>query len=248
MLTEADDAIRAIDIPERMQLASAGLPMLPSYDGNLAPYIPEEDLDDAAAWMCAPNRISKRTTDLFLTRDDSGEYPPLHDEFVTAVRNTVKFTNVEFLEVPFIWNYRSDFLVYYDPTLPDQERTTVLLALREIWKVSNLSVKYRSFANRKQILRSLYSSLDVEDDYFEDIYGSLENVEEVADASDWLAMKYSARISDVNATRDAADEDRPTKVKRASRESRYHNAKRSAVSNFAKVRSSHILYQLESFR
>ncbi|KAL8281073.1 hypothetical protein RQP46_006431 [Phenoliferia psychrophenolica] len=238
MLTPADDLIRAVDIPERMQLASAGLPGLTSYDGNLAPYILEDELDEAATWMCAANRISKRTTDLFLTRDDVGDYPPLHDEFVTAVRNTIKFMNVEFLEVPFIWNYRSDFLVHYDPSLPSEpvdERTIVLLDLGDIWKISNLSVKYRAFTNRKQILRSLYSSLDVEDDYFEDIYGSLESVEEVADASDWLAMKYSARIADVNATRDAGEEDRPTKVKRASRESRYNNAKRSAISNFAKA-------------
>lgn len=236
MLTEADDAIRAIDIPERMQLASAGLPTLPPTDEGLAPYIAEDDLDEATAWMAAPGRISKNTTDAFLTRDDVGNFPPLHDEFITAVRNAIKFMNVDFLEVPFIWDHRSDFLVYYDPTRSGSERQVMLLNLDDLWNLSALSIKYRSFAHRKQNLRSLYSSLDVEDDYFEDIYGSLENVEEVADASDWLAMKYSGRIADINASRDGADDDRPTKVKRASRESQYENAKRNAVSNLAKVR------------
>ncbi|KAK4704537.1 transcription elongation factor SPT6, partial [Phenoliferia sp. Uapishka_3] len=231
MLTEADDAIRAIDIPERMQLASAGLPSFPPTESGPAPYIAEEDLEEAATWMASPGRISARATDMFLNRDDNGNLPPLHDTFLQAVQNTIKFMNVEFLEVPFIWNHRTDFLVFSDPSVPGE--TVVLLELADLWRISALSVKYRSFANRKQDLRNLYSSLDVEDDYFEDIYGSLDNVEEVADANDWLAMKYAQRIAEVNAVRDGAEELR--KVKRATRESRYENAKRSVISKLAEA-------------
>lgn len=236
MLTEADDAIRAIDIPERMQLASAGIPSLRPTEAGPAPFIADEDIDDAVAWVST--RISPRISTVFLAKNHGNSHP-LHNEFITALKNTLRFINIEFLEVPFIQSHRADFLVHYEPDrLPEADRETVLLEMSELWTVSTLSVKYRAFANRKQDLRKLFNSLDVEDDYFEDIYNGLESIEEVADANDWLAMKYSARIAEVKAAKDGLEDEGHVRVKRATRESRYENAKRSVVSKFAEVRPS----------
>ncbi|KAM0753127.1 transcription elongation factor Spt6 [Meredithblackwellia eburnea MCA 4105] len=232
MLTEADDLIRQVDIPERMQLASTGIPSLPSIDGSPVPFIAEEDLDDAALWMS--HRVSKRCTDQFLSRDHRGGYPPLHTPFLEALKNVIKFINIEFLEVPFIWNYRSDFIFYFIPAAHgSDEQTIVFLNMDDLWRVAALSIKYRAFAHKKQELRKLFNSLDVVDDYFEDVYGAMESVEEVSDTHDWLAMKYSTKIAEVKTAKDLEDNEGTSKMKRATRESRYDNARRSVVSKLA---------------
>lgn len=233
MLTEEDDAIRAIDIPERMQLASESLPALPPTENGPAPYIPEEDLDEATAWMAS--RVSPRCTEDFLMKDLDGNFPRLHDEYLEAIKSAIRFLNVNFLEVPFIWHHRSDFLVHFDANATDPSvRNIAFLNQADLWRISALSVKYRALAHRRTELRTLFDQLDVEDDYFEDIFSALESVEEVADANDWLAMKYLAKLAEVKSMKEV-DEDGPARVKRATRESLYDKAKRNLVSKLAEV-------------
>ena len=236
MLTEKDDKIRLLDIPERMQLASAGLPELEALEnGAPAPFIAEEDLEEAAAWMSS--RISPRCIEDFLLKEDlSGEYPVLHDKFLKAVADAIRFLNVDFLEVPFIWHHRSDFLVHHDPTANDPSlRNLAFLDQADLWRISALSIKYRALVHRKNDLKALFDQLDVEDDYFDEIVSALESVEEVADASDWLAMKYATKLAEIKEMKDGENDEAPKK-KRAARESRYENAKRNVVSKLAEVR------------
>lgn len=234
MLTDKDDKIRLLDVPERMQLASAGLPELePLENGAPAPFIAEEDLEEAAAWMSS--RISPRCTEDFLLKDFDSEYPILHDEFLKAVSDAIRFLNIDFLEVPFIWHHRSDFLVHYNPAANDPSLQNIaFLNQADLWRISALSIKYRAVVHRKNGLKALFDQLEAEDEYFDEIFSALESVEEVADANDWIAMKYSARLAEIKEVREGENEEAPKK-KRATRESRYENAKRNVVSKLAEV-------------
>lgn len=242
MLTAADDAIRQLDIPERMQLASAGIPTLPLDSNDApAPFIDPLDLDEATSWM--QSRISSRCNEEFLLKDVDGEDSKLEPLFLEAVKNAIKFINLEFLEVPFLLHHRSDFFVHYDPeeTNPD-DRTTVFLDQTELWRISALSVKFRAFANRKQELRKTFEALDLpvteEVDYFENLLVAVETVEEVADLTEWVAMKYERQLKEAKADEERERSDGKVRYKRAGRDSIYQDIKKSRVSNLANVSSS----------
>lgn len=241
MLTAADDAIRQLDIPERMQLASAGIPTLPpDTDDAPAPYIDPLDLDEATAWM--QTRISSRCNEEFLLKDIDGEDSKLEPLFLEAVKNAIRFINLEFLEVPFLLHHRSDFFVHYDPEEPNpDDRTTVFLDQTELWKICALSVKFRAFAHRKQELRKTVDSLDLpapeEDDYFENLIVAVESVEEVADLTEWVAMKYERKLKEAKADQERERSDGVVRYKRAGRDSAYQDAKKGRVSQLADVSS-----------
>lgn len=237
LLTDADNLIRDLDIPERLQLASAGLPSFPPIDGAPAPYISEDDLSEATQWMST--RISARCTEEYVIKDEDNNRPTLYPLYLEAVQNAIKFINIEFLEVPFIYHHRSDFLVHYDQNNPDpRNRNIALLNQEDLWNMSALCIKYRALNYRRSELRKLWDELeDVEDDYFETLYQNLESVEEVADLNEWVAMKYATQVMDLKDKRERESADGVVKkIKRATRESGYLNAKKSVVTKLADVR------------
>lgn len=212
MLTESDDLIRSLDIPERMQLSSVGLvapstilpppphvpkpkpaptfdengeeiPAPPAEDdeeepapeiGAVPPFIAPADLPAAAAWMS--QRISPRATQEFVLRSANGQLPALHDEFVTAVKDVVRFINVDFFEVPFIWAHRGDYLVAQGGG--DDGEDKAFLDLEECWNIAALSIKWRALAMRKAELRKTFNALDTKDEYFEELFEAASDVTE----------------------------------------------------------------------
>ena len=251
-MTTEDDAIRALDIPERMQLASVGLPAEELTEDDLpAPFIAEEDIIEATSWMS--QRISTRCTDAFILSGDDDQLPKYNEEFILAVSNAITFINVNFLEVPYIWSHRADYFVTY-PKKAKQEQDggeveegeepegritsepVFLLNSEELWTINALSIKYRAFAHRKSELFNSYAALEVEDEYFDESFRGLESVEEVSDLGEWMAMKYSAKLREIKQLERENDFDNaPLRLKRASREDRYESAKNSIVSQFAQV-------------
>ncbi|KDE06243.1 hypothetical protein MVLG_03402 [Microbotryum lychnidis-dioicae p1A1 Lamole] len=226
MLTEEDEAIRALDIPERMQIASAGLPTFEDGDedaGITQRFIQEEDLELAAEWMST--RISLRAHEHFIMRDSSGDRPPHHDAFITAIKNVVRFMNIELLEPPFIWAHRADYLVVRDG------RDIALLDHDDLWRISALSIKYRALLHRKRELKAHFNQLEVEDDYFDETLDAVESVEEVSDANEWMSMKYYNELEQIRAAR-GQESDLPSR-RRATRESAYQHAKKEFVSDLA---------------
>ena len=115
MLTAEDDKIRRLDVPERLQVASAGLPDFRFDDSaTLVPLIPESEVPTAARWMS--ERLGRDITEQYLLQDaSSGALPPLHAEFLTAVEHVVRFLNIDVLEPPHIWHHRADYL-FHAPT------------------------------------------------------------------------------------------------------------------------------------
>lgn len=140
-------------------------------------YIPEPfpafpPVESAAVWI-AP-RISSRTRTFLAPKLES--YPgadiqpaeeDLHRRFVEAVQRVLNYLFVEHLEVPFIWEHRRDYIVFYRkdeqgnaPSATDSGSGLVrLLERNELWKVYELGTKYRSLMRRKEALDATWAKL-----------------------------------------------------------------------------------------
>ncbi|KAK4048952.1 Transcription elongation factor spt6 [Microbotryomycetes sp. JL201] len=243
MLTEADDIVRRVDIPERMQLQSATIKM-PETDeqGNLLPFIPVTELPAAAEWVST--RLGSAVAEQFLVQNDQDEYPPLHKPFMDCLEAVLKFINVDFLEIPFIVQHRADYLVHHEQVAEGQEPVPdkPLLTREDLWHVEAQSIKYRAFADKRRELRQLFLSLNVDhDEYFDECFEGLESVEEVADLSEWVSTRYATKLAELREQREQDEraalevEGMPVRKKRATRESAYDIAKKSSIAKFAQL-------------
>ncbi|CEQ42697.1 SPOSA6832_04539 [Sporobolomyces salmonicolor] len=240
MLTAEDDKIRTIDIPERLQLASTGLPEpVIGETGELEPLIPEEELRGAVLWMAT--NMPREAIEKFVMKDDLGNTPPLYDAFLDAIEAVLRFVNIDFLEPPFIWHHRSEYLVHFPPGAPHPD---FLLLEDDLWRISALSIKYRSFIARRNTLKSTFRDLQVEDAYFDELMDQLTTVEEIADAQARLSMKYGSKLAEVKKAKELEEEDgadgeatapKQPKYKRVTRETRYKTAKQSIVAKLAEA-------------
>lgn len=246
MLTEADEAIRLLDIPERTQLASTSL----ANANSTEPLLNSEELDRAADWVS--QRISDRCNDSFLHKDRHGFFPVLKEPFVVAVKDVLEFFLSKYFEVPFVFMHRQDYITHHNPGADEAERNVQFLTREELWKIHTLSLKYVALLDRKKGLKRLFDKLDAEDEYFEECYSRIQSVEEVSDLMQWLTLKYGSRLreaqADVREDADAlaadlasdalrnaggADVQKAVRYKKASRESRYERAKGSVISKLA---------------
>ncbi|KAI0035919.1 transcription elongation factor SPT6 [Vararia minispora EC-137] len=230
-LTEDDDIIRAQDIPERMQLATSTLSHAATLSIQQA--LTEDDLDDAAPWVLT--RLSKRKERDFFRAD--GQYFHLLQDLVSAITYSLRFLFVQEFEVPYIWTHKRDFISYFNP---QESRVRIdLLSQDELWRVQALGQKYRSLLERRQALWSMHSRLGVTDEYFDEMQRKLETVEMVADATEWLSMKYkgggpkSKTHFDLHFHDDVEEPAEQRKRKLPSRTSAYNVAKNSVVGKLA---------------
>ena len=230
MLTEDDDLIRAQDIPERMQLATSSL----SSSSTLSLHMPltEEDLGGAAMWVTQKLSLQKNLD--FFSSD--GVHQHLKGELVMAVTFTLRQIFIEEYEVPYIWVHKRDYISHFE----DQSRFE-LLNLKELWRINSLGQKYRSLFERQKALATSYERLQVKDEYYEDeISQQVDSVEVVADATEWLSMKYKDKKQDIIPEfrfHDDEDPDATKKRKMPSRLSAYEVTKKSIVSKLAQVRT-----------
>lgn len=213
-----------------MQLATSSL----SQTSSLSLHTPltESDIDDAAGWVTA--RISqKKARDFFSPDGIHGQY---REDLVLAVSHALRYLFVEELEVPHIWTHKRDFISYFNPK--DLRTRVELLTLPELWRIYALGQKYRSLAERRNALDSSYARLSVEDAYYENsVRPQIDSVDVVADATEWLAMKYKDKKNDNFNLTFHDDEDQPEAKKRKmpSRISAYEVAKKTIVSKLANV-------------
>lgn len=251
MMTGEDEIIRAIDIPERMQIAQSGIearPVAAQADGEEGEaadvLLRKEELPAAAAW-CA-SRISDDITKEFIQAAD-GSIPPLREAFIAAVHRVLQFLCVDYFEVPFIWVHRRDYFIHYDPDAIDPTtRSKALLAREDLWRIYALAIRYRALLDRKAHLLKLWQKLQIQDEYFTDTFSGVEGLEEAADLVEWVTTKHQRRLKELSQAagadiitegEDAELSQRTStmKLKRTSSASRYEMAKRSLVSKFAEV-------------
>ncbi|KNE90249.1 hypothetical protein PSTG_16290 [Puccinia striiformis f. sp. tritici PST-78] len=246
MLTEADEAIRQLDIPERTQLASAGLTNINATE----PILGAEELELAAEWVA--QRISQRCNESFLQPDRHGFAPLLKQHFLVAVKDVLDFFLSKYFEVPFVFMRRQDYINYHDPQGHDtQNRDIRFLTRDELWKAHTLALKYVALLERKKGLKRLFDKLGTEDDYFQECFLGIQSVEEVADLMQWLTLTYGHRLRDAQAdvredadalaeldaeglSGPAADAKKAVRYKKALRESRYERAKSTNINHLSK--------------
>ena len=230
MLTEDDDLIRARDIPERMQLANSSL----SLSSTLLLHAPmtEDDLNGAAMWII--QKLPSRKIALFFA--EGGQYFHLSSQLVLAVTFVLRALFLEEYEVPYIWVHKRDYISHFDK---ETNNRVELLSLPDLWTILQFGYKYRSWLERRKTLQTFYDRLQVEDHYFEtDIMSKIDGVEVVADATDWLTMKYKDKKQDTGVEFHFHDDEEPQpdikKHKTPSRISAYEVAKKSVVARLAK--------------
>ncbi|KIJ44055.1 hypothetical protein M422DRAFT_60198 [Sphaerobolus stellatus SS14] len=230
LLTEDDDWIRIKDIPERMQLVNSTLSESATIANN--PAFDRSDLTAASEWVAL--RISQRIENEFFL--PGSKYSDLLRNLILAVQTSLDYMLCQNLEVPYIWTHRRDYISYFDPNGIRGATTVELLTRDELWRIYTLGQKYRAFFERKKQLETTFTRLNVSDEYFEsDIRQAIDSIEVVADAAEWLTMKYKDQKTDANALHfhdDAEPEER--KMKMPSRISAYELAKKTPVARLAK--------------
>lgn len=228
-LTEDDDLIRVQDVPERMQLANSAL----SQTASLSFHQPlgENDLDQAAAWVLT--RLGQQKADDFFR--PTGRYFTYLGDLVQAITYALRFFFVHQFEVPYVWVHKKDYVSYFNPA--DIRTQVELLSLQDLWRVYALGLKYRALLDRKSAVNALYARLNVTDDYFEnEIRKKVDTAESVADAMEWLNLKYREGKRDpFGSSLDMEEVSEDRKHKLPSRISAYDVARRSVISTLATV-------------
>lgn len=227
MLTEDDERIKRIDIPERLQLACPGEEGLKLLERKLN----DAELFEAAKW--ASNRISDRASREFL--DDAGLFFRFRSEFLKAVQLMLSYMLNDLLEVPFLFQHRFDELEH--ATFDSNEPPIDLLTRRELYTLSGLGLKFKTLLIRKDQLRATFNRIhiDVKEEapeengtdeaaptdsahtarvessrkqraIFEDMLAQAASLEEISDITEWLTLTYGQKMRDAQALKNGSDE------------------------------------------
>ncbi|CAI5760233.1 unnamed protein product [Candida verbasci] len=178
MLTDEDNLIRIIDIPERYQKYRGALTYIDlNYD----------DLKQEKDWIGD-----------ILYQEKRNLYPSdLELPFKEAVGNVVEFISQQSLEVPFIWSHRRDFLLYSQSIQrPDgqyESKLHKLLYEDDLWRIVQLDIEFHSFYEKRINTEKLIDSLGIDDDLTKDIK-SLNSMVAIQDLYDYIQFTYSKQI------------------------------------------------------
>ncbi|KAL0092952.1 SH2 domain-containing protein [Phycomyces blakesleeanus] len=172
MLTEQDDAIRTRDVPERLQMRFEGLKK--SFEKASI-----EEVREESSWIARQ-----------MCRVRGWDQPP--EKFLKSINFIVEFFNREFLEVPHIKDHRRDFFTEIDKTTG---MTTETLTTDDLWEIYDYDYKYQSFADRRDALKDFVAKCHLDDEYVSEWINKMERVEEIADMTDYISLKFSNRIN-----------------------------------------------------
>lgn len=221
-----------------MQLATSTL--AESSTLSMQKQLTEESLEDAAPWIV--QRLSSKEDDFFRS---NGKHFHLLEPLVGAIQFVLQYLFVHEFEVPYIWAHKRDFITYFSES-QDMRSRVDLLSQEDLWRIAALGQKYRSLLERRKALESLYTRLGASDEYFEgEVRRKVDSVEVVADATEWLTMKYkdSSKAKDHFELHFHDDDDDQVDVKKRklpSRISAYEIAKQTVVSKLAQVRDIYV--------
>ncbi|KAF8883756.1 hypothetical protein CPB84DRAFT_1869011, partial [Gymnopilus junonius] len=143
---------------------------------------------------------------------------------------------VEEYEVPYILAHKHDYIYHFD--INDIKSRFELLELDELWRICSWGQKYRSLLECRRALSLSYERLQVKDEYYEEeIQPQIDSVELVADATEWLSMKYKDEKQDSLPEFHFHDDDEPDQAmercKTPSHIFAYEVTKKSIISKLA---------------
>lgn len=186
MLTEEDNLVRIIDIPERFQKYRANLNYM-DLEGA--------ELEKEKLW------IGK----ILFTEKQSTLDAALEAPFFEAVGKVVEFISKDNWEVPFIWAHRRDFLIYTEETTSPEgvSKTNVhkLLFEDDLWRITRLDIEYHSLYEKRVNTEKIIKKLQVEDDSLKDIE-TQESMVAIQDLQDYINFTYSAELKKLNESKD----------------------------------------------
>lgn len=172
MLTDEDNMVRILDVPERFQRLRAGLNYM--------------ELD--AAEMAREQRWVAR-----ILAAEKGVAPHLEAPFVEAVGKVVEFVLKENWEVPFIWAHRRDFLIHTEEVEAEDGglRSVVhkLLFEEDLWRIVRLDIEYHLLYEKRVNAEAMVAALGVDDDLVRDM-DSLDLMVALQDLQDYVHFTY----------------------------------------------------------
>lgn len=195
MLTEEDNVIRIVDVPERYQKYRA-----------LLNYI---DLDDSEMaleqqWI---HKILRRERGMV----GANAVTEFDQNFKNAVFKVVEFVSKDNYEVPFIWTHRRDFLLYSEESTGEdgavQSKVHKLLYEDDLWRIVRLDIEYHSLYEKRLNIERLIEALQLTDDDLVNDIKNLETMVSIQDLHDYINFTYSAELRDL-ATRRAEERER----------------------------------------
>ncbi|MCJ1307676.1 Transcription elongation factor spt6 [Agyrium rufum] len=206
MLTDEDNEIRAIDEPERFQIARKPYKNL---------FLTDEQFKEEGLWIS--NLMWQRK------QLDSN----LEEPFQRSVAKVLEFMVSEDFEVPFIFQHRKDYLIHAakvavtpDPSNPNASQYVVsaekLLNQSDLWDIFENDLKFRALIEKRNALQKTYDNLvsttNSKDTVFEEMLPLATTMEELQDVQDYLYFQHSARLADlqiVNGTATNGTQRRP---------------------------------------
>lgn len=251
-LTQADEIIRRVDLPERFQvLQRAYLPSI-TYDEH-NPLIDPEHIDAAARYI-AP-RISPELHNRYYAPPALGahlnaveseeelqarqeqaqaEQEAAREDFIHAVSQVLsQMHHNNVCEVPFIQLHRPD-LLHSPDTSNSGARRDVLVDRSGLWRILHLSFEFRGLLERQRNLARRFDKVNARDEYWSDFLWPRcsDSLEGTTDLAEWLALIYGERSRKLR-----EHEERPSEataaLKVANRKTKYTRAKSdSDVLNF----------------
>lgn len=182
MLTEEDNLIRIIDVPERFQKYRANLNYI-ELDGD--------ELQREKAWVGN-----------ILFAEKAGMYAGfLEPHFREAVGKVVEFILKDNFEVPFIWTHRRDFLLHSEERMGEEGPVTEvhkLLFEDDLWRIVSLDIEYHSLYEKRLNVEKLIAAIGADDDLLADI-GSLDLMVSIQDVYDYIVFNYGDELREKTA-------------------------------------------------
>ncbi|KAL6271298.1 hypothetical protein ACE6H2_028209 [Prunus campanulata] len=169
-MTEKDDQIRELDIPERIQIYE---------ESTGSPPLDEISIEDESTWIY--NQLTSGTIPLYgkeglgssISRGDINKFLELHHKYK--------------LEIPFIAMYRKECLRFLKDENQDQnEKPPKIKWHKELWTIQDLDRKWLLLQKRKSALQSYYKRFEctVNHQLLESVITSLEASESEREVDD----------------------------------------------------------------
>lgn len=226
MLTEEDNVIRTVDVPERYQ----------AYRANFSyAEFDDEELEREKKWVAQVLYDEKK--------DTFADF--LETPFRAAVGHVVEFVSRDSYEVPFIWTHRRDFLLHAEESPEDGGVGEVhkLLFEDDLWRIVHLDIEYHSHYEKRHNLEQLVGELGVDDDVLKDSR-QMESTAAVQDLHDYVSFVYSDKIRALqqkHQDEEAPEEDEETAEQPAK------NKKIAKVSAFERIKNNVIYDGVAAF-
>ncbi|CAG8658255.1 2734_t:CDS:10, partial [Acaulospora morrowiae] len=168
-LTDADKTIKVKDLPERMLLRP---------DIVADRKLTDKEIDEAAKIIC-DNLVEydgrRKTQQLFV-----------------AIKRVLKCLGQEFLEVPYIYAYRRDYIAEFHS---DFSVSHEIIDRADLWHVYDLEYQYRLFIEKRESIEEMLSKYQIDDDYVTDVLVSASNLESLSDLHEYIHHRFWKEIA-----------------------------------------------------